>query len=120
MPGDYFPGTDNGDGTYTCEINPDAEVNGYTAKTAPVVMPIDTPGYSAQAALTDYLSLTEYTEAGFVYVHAGCRGKDAGVTDIKAAIRYLRYTDDITPGFEEDLQKTDAGIYSVPETEHMK
>lgn len=107
VPGDYFSGTDNGDGTYTCEVNPDAEINGYTAKTAPVVMPIDTPGYSAQAALTDYMSLTEYTEAGFVYAHAGCRGRDAGapagVTDIKAAIRYLRYTDDITPGDAEKL-----------------
>lgn len=107
VPGDYFSGTGNGDGTYTCEVNPDAEVNGYTAKTAPVVMPIDTPGYSAQAALTDYMSLTEYTEAGFVYAHAGCRGRDAGapagVTDIKAAIRYLRYTDDITPGDAEKI-----------------
>lgn len=107
VPGDYFSGTDNGDGTYTCEVKPDAEVNGYTAKTAPVVMPIDTPGHSAQAALTDYMSLTEYTEAGFVYAHAGCRGRDAGapagVTDIKAAIRYLRYTDDIAPGDAEKI-----------------
>lgn len=107
VPGDYFSGTDNGDGTYTCEINPNAEVNGYTAKTAPIVMPIDTPGYSAQAALTGYTSLTEYMEAGFVYVHAGCRGRDAGapagVTDIKAAIRYLRYINDITPGDAEKI-----------------
>lgn len=102
VPGDYFSGTDNGDGTYTCEVDSDAKVNGYAAQTAPIVMPIETPGYSAQAALTDYTSLTEYMEAGLVYVHAGCRGRDAGapagVTDIKAAIRYLRYTDDIVPG----------------------
>lgn len=52
VPGDYLPGTDNGDGTYTCEINSDATVNGYTAETAPIVMPIETLGYSAQAALT--------------------------------------------------------------------
>ncbi len=107
VPGDYFLGTDNGDGTYTCEINPDGTVNGYTAQTAPIVMPIDTPGYSAQAALTDYRSLTEYMEAGFVYVHAGCRGRDAGapagVTDIKAAVRYLRYVDDLVPGDGEKI-----------------
>ena len=107
VPGDYFSGTDNGDGTYTCEINSDAEVNGYTAKTAPIVMPIDTPGYTAQAALTGYTSVTEYMEAGFVYVHAGCRGRDAGapagVADLKAAIRYLRYTDDVTPGDAEKI-----------------
>lgn len=107
VPGDYFSGTDNGDGTYTCEVNSDAEVNGYTAETAPIVMPIDTPGYSAQAALTDYTSLTEYMDAGFVYVHAGCRGRDAGAlagaADIKAAIRYLRYIDDIAPGDTEKI-----------------
>lgn len=107
VPGDYFSGTDNGDGTYTCEVNLDAAVNGYTAETAPIIMPIETPGYSAQAALTAYTSLTEYMEAGLVYVHAGCRGRDAGapagVTDIKAAIRYLRYIDDITPGDTERI-----------------
>ncbi len=107
VPGDYFTGSENGDGTYTCEINPDASVNGYSAKTAPIVMPIETPGYMAQAALTSYASFTEYMEAGFVYVHAGCRGRDAGapagVTDLKAAIRYLRYTDDVTPGDAEKI-----------------
>ncbi len=107
VPGDYFTGSENEDGTYTCEIDPDASVNGYSAKTAPIVMPIETPGYSAQAALTSYASFTEYMEAGFVYVHAGCRGRDAGapagVTDLKAAIRYLRYTDDIAPGDAEKI-----------------
>lgn len=107
VPGDYFSGTDNGDGTYTCKVNSDANVNGYTAQSAPIVMPIETPGYSAQAALTGYTSLTEYMEAGLVYVHAGCRGRDAGapadVTDIKAAIRYLRYTDETTPGDAEKI-----------------
>ena len=107
VPGDYFSGTDNGDGTYTCKVNSDANVNGYTAQSAPIVMPIETPGYSAQAALTGYTSLTEYMDAGFVYVHAGCRGRDAGapagVTDLKAAIRYLRYTDETTPGDAEKI-----------------
>lgn len=107
VPGDYFSGTDNGDGTYTCEVNPDATVNGYTAETAPIVMPIETPGYTAQAALTDYTSVTEYMDAGFLYVHAGCRGRDAGapagVTDLKAAIRYLRYINDTMPGDAEKI-----------------
>ncbi len=107
VPGDYFSGTDNGDGTYTCEVNADAKVNDYTAQSAPIVMPIETPGYSAQAPLIGYTSLTEYMEAGVVYVHAGCRGRDAGapagVTDIKAAIRYLRYIDDSMPGDAERI-----------------
>ncbi|MBQ6368271.1 MAG: hypothetical protein IJJ30_07045 [Erysipelotrichaceae bacterium] len=107
VPGAYMNATDNGDGTYTCEISEDGEVNGYTADTAPIVMPINTPGYSAQSALTSYTSVTSYTEAGFVYVHAGCRGRDAGapagVTDLKAAVRYLRYSDDTLPGSAEKI-----------------
>ena len=107
VPGAYMTGTDNGDGTYTCEWNLDGEINGYTADTAPIVMPINTPGYSAQASLTAYTSVTEYTEEGFVYVHAGCRGRDAGapagITDLKAAVRYIRYTEDTLPGDAERI-----------------
>ena len=107
VPGAYMDATDNGDGTYTCEMNPDAAVGAYTAETAPIVMPINTPGYSAMAALTSYASFTSYTDEGFVYVHAGCRGRDAGapagVTDLKAAVRYLRYTDDVIPGNAERI-----------------
>ena len=107
VPGAYMTGTDNGDGTYTCELDESAEINGYTAATAPVVMPINTPGYSAQNALTDYTDVSEYTSAGFVYVHAGCRGRDegapAGVTDLKAAVRYIRYCDDVLAGDSESI-----------------
>ena len=107
VPGAYMTATENGDGTYTCEIDPDAVVGAYTAETAPIVMPINTPGYSAMAALTSYASFTSYTDEGFVYVHAGCRGRDAGapagVTDLKAAVRYLRYTDDVVPGNAERI-----------------
>ena len=73
VPGAYMNAIDNGDGTYTCELNDSEKVNGYTAFTAPIVMPINTPGYSAQSALTDYTDVSSYTDAGFVYVHAGCR-----------------------------------------------
>ena len=107
VPGAYFIGAENGDGTYTCDVNYSAEVNNYTAGTAPIVMPIETPGYTAQSALTAYTSLTDYMDAGFVYVHAGCRGRDAGapagVTDLKAAIRYLRYSDDVIAGNAERI-----------------
>lgn len=107
VPGAYMTATDNGDGTYTCEIDPDAVVGAYTAETAPIVMPINTPGYSAMEELTSYASFTSYTDEGFVYVHAGCRGRDAGapagMTDLKAAVRYLRYTDDVVPGNAERI-----------------
>ena len=107
VPGAYMDATDNGDGTYTCIINEANQVGSYTASSAPIVMPINTPGYSAMAALTEYKSFTEYTDQGFVYVHAGCRGRDtgapAGITDLKAAVRYLRYTDDTIPGNAESI-----------------
>ncbi len=107
VPGAYMTGTENGDGTYTCELS-DGTVNGYTAGTAPIVMPINTPGYSAMSALTDYSSSAKtYTSAGFVYVHAGCRGRDAGapagVTDLKAAVRYVRYCDEVIAGSAERI-----------------
>ncbi|MBP3241389.1 MAG: tannase [Oribacterium sp.] len=95
VPAAYMEAIDNGDGTFTCSISKTAVVNGYTAETAPVVFPVDTPGYAAQSPMTEYKSVSDYTDAGFIYVHAGCRGRDAGapagVTDLKAAIRYIRY-----------------------------
>lgn len=107
VPGAYMNAEDNGDGTYTCEINTSEKAGNYTAETAPIVMPINTPGYSAMSALTSYSSFAEYTGAGFVYVHAGCRGRDAGapagVTDLKAAVRYIRYSDDTIPGSAESI-----------------
>ena len=94
---------DNGDGTFTCTINSQAAVKGYTADSAPIVIPVNTPGYSAMTAPTDYVAdSASYTAAGFIYVAAGCRGRDAGapagVTDLKAAIRYIRYNDGVIPG----------------------
>lgn len=108
VPGAYFDAKDNGDGTYTCSLNDSAQAAGYTAKTAPMAIPVNTPGYSAMNAPTDntsscgYGNISDYTSEGFVLVFAGARGRDAGapagVTDLKAAIRYTRYNDDILPG----------------------
>lgn len=144
VPGAYFNAVANGDGTYTVTLNKDAVINGYTAETAPVVMPVNTPGYAAQTAPTGYTSgLDAYMEAGFIYVVAGCRGRENmmklipggeipedipeqmkediarlseasegedvtgsapwAVTDLKAAVRYLRYNSDVLPGDEEKI-----------------
>lgn len=96
VPGSYMNATANSDGTYTCTINATATVNGYTASTAPVVVPVNTPGYAAQSAPSGFSSsLSTYTKAGFVYLWPGMRGKThgapLGVVDLKAAIRYFRY-----------------------------
>lgn len=103
VPAAYMTAVDNGDGTFTCEINEAGSVGGYTARTAPIVLPVDTPGYSAMAAPSGYVQgVSAYTGAGFVYVAAGCRGRDAGapagVTDLKAAIRFVRYSAETIPG----------------------
>ena len=105
IPGEYMDATDNGDGTYTCEINYEntAGSSNYTAATAPIAFPVNTPGYAAMDAPTEYDSsfgygsVSDYTSEGFILVVAGARGRDAGapagVTDLKAAIRYIRYND---------------------------
>lgn len=104
VPGAYFTGTKDADGTYTVAPNASGSVAGFTAATAPIVMPVNTPGYSAQQPPSSYSYelVSTYLDAGFVYVAAGMRGRDTetdsytgnapwGVTDLKAAVRFLRY-----------------------------
>ena len=111
VPGAYFTGTDNGDGTRKVEINASGSINGFTPATAPIVLPVNTPGYASQKPPTQYSydSISDYMAAGFIYVHAGLRGKDPnadsyvgnapwGVTDLKATVRYLRFNSASLPG----------------------
>lgn len=96
IPGKYMTATSNGDGTYTADLNTNAKIGEYTSTTAPIVMPINTPGYSKMNALTEYSSeAATYTKEGFIYMAAGLRGRDtgapSGVVDAKAAIRYIRW-----------------------------
>lgn len=103
VPGSYFDGRENGDGTYTVTVNKSKKAGGFTSETAPFVMPIQTPGYSACDAPADYVGqVKEYTDAGLIFVYAGARGRDhglpAGVTDFKAAIRYVRHNKSVLPG----------------------
>jgi len=116
VPGAYMTATANSDGTFTAALNEQGSVNGFTAKTAPMVLPVNTPGYSAQQAPTayGYDEISNFLKAGFIYVHAGMRGKangyDAsgnltysggapwGVTDFKAAVKFIRYNKEVLPG----------------------
>lgn len=114
VPADYMDCTKSGD-KYTCTLNETNEIEGYTSKTAPIVMPINTAGYSAQKAPTGYSynEMSTYLKAGFIYVYSGARGRNNGddysggapwgVTDFKAAIRYLRYNSNNLPGDEESI-----------------
>ena len=121
VPGAYVAATDNGDGTYTLTVNDAGTVNGYTAATAPIVFPVNTPGYSAQAAPASYSydEVASYLQAGFIYVQAGLRGRNNGyddvgnllysggapwgVTDLKAAVRYVRYNAGVLPGNTDNI-----------------
>jgi hypothetical protein len=121
VPGVYMTATANGDGTYTAKVNELGSLNGFTAKTAPMVFPVNTPGYSDQQAPTayNYDSVSSYLEAGFIYVAAGMRGKDNGydasgqlsysggapwgVTDFKAAVRFIRYNQAVLPGNAQSI-----------------
>lgn len=108
IPAAYMKAENNGDGTYTCKMNQNGELKGYTASNAPIVIPVNTPGYTAMAAPKDYVSDSAcYTSAGFIYVNAGCRGREAGaplgITDLKAAVRYIRYCADEIPGSTERI-----------------
>ena len=99
VPGAYMTATANGNGTYTCTINSTATVNSYTSSTAPIVVPVNTPGYSPQSPPSGYSSSVEkYTSKGFIYLWPGCRGKThgapLGVTDLKTAVRYFHYLQD--------------------------
>lgn len=108
VPGAYFTGTDNGDGTWTCTVNESGSIGQYTTLTAPLILPVNTPGYAAMAAPTGYSSsmgygnVSDYTSVGMIVIFAGARGRDAGapagVTDFKAAIRYTRWNADLLPG----------------------
>ena len=114
VPGAYLEATANGDGTYTASVKSDAQVGQFTAATAPYVLPVNTPGFNASQAPTWLADgIASYTQAGMIYLQPGIRGRDNtidslgqevvggapwGVTDLKAAIRYVRYNKDLLPG----------------------
>ena len=115
VPGAYLSCTSAGDDLYSCTPNNSGSVGNYTAANAPIVFPVNTPGYSAVSAPTsyNYNQISDYLSAGLIYVQSGARGRNNGtnsngesyaggapwgVTDFKAAIRYLRYNASNLPG----------------------
>mmetsp|Transcript_45902 Transcript_45902/g.99087 ORF Transcript_45902/g.99087 Transcript_45902/m.99087 type:complete len:656 (-) Transcript_45902:64-2031(-) len=119
VPAQYMTATLNSDGvTYTASIDSSAarRIGGFTSLTAPIVIPVNTPGYAAFQPPTSYTysSISSYLKAGIIYVQAGMRGRTNGydsngdlsysggapwgVADLKAAVRYLRYNAALLPG----------------------
>lgn len=76
VPAEYMTGTKNSDGTYTCKVNTSGKVGSFTSSTAPIVFPVNTPGYASQPAPTQYSynDISSYMKAGYIYVCAGMRG----------------------------------------------
>ncbi|MBE6498116.1 MAG: esterase [Methanobrevibacter sp.] len=110
VPGKYFEATENSNGTYSCKIKDGEQVGNYTSSSAPIVMPVNTPGYSSCTAPSSYNAgeIKNYTDAGFIYLNAGCRGRDNaeapdGVTDLKSAVTYYRFNGDVLPGDTENI-----------------
>ena len=111
IPKEYLTCTNPQEGKYDCEINISGKKGNYTSSNAPIVMPVETPGYAAMKAPTSYSydTVSEYIENGIIFAYAGCRGRYEGtedyiagapwpVTDLKSAIRYLRYNKNNLPG----------------------
>ena len=111
IPGEYMTCSAS-NSKYSCSINSSGIKGSYTASNAPYVMPVNTPGYTAMSAPTSYSynTVSNFLAKGIIYIYAGCRGRyqsssDSvlsgapwGVTDLKAAIRFLRYNSDSLPG----------------------
>lgn len=93
--------------TYTCEPNADKRIDMLRSTNAPIVMPIETPDYASMPALHQYRDVSKFTNAGLVYIHAGCRGIEqaapACVADLKAAIRFIRHNKNNIPADTESI-----------------
>lgn len=103
VPAPYMNCTQNTDNTYSCSKQDiEKKVGLYNYRSAPYLFPVNAPEYNATKALTDYIDVTPYTDNGLIVVYAGSRGREHGapygVTDLKAAIRYIRYNNQILPG----------------------
>ena len=102
---------------YSCVPNMAAIIGRYTVRTAPIVSVINSPDYKAEQALSEYRPFNDFTDAGFIYAHIGFRGIEtgapAGVTDIKAAIRFIKYNSERIPGNTDSIYLLAANEGSV-------
>lgn len=96
------------------EINYDAEINGYTAKSVPVIFENNSAGYKQMPHVWlggPRCYAEQYLNHGFVYISCGNRGVEStdengnscgkspiNLIDLKMAIRFLRHNKDSIPG----------------------
>ncbi len=95
-------------------IDPQGSMNGYTAKTAPVIFNNNSAGYMQMPHMWlggPRCFGPQYLERGFVYVTSGNRGHEskdakgrrcgkapANLIDLKMALRFLRHNSALIPG----------------------
>ncbi|MBQ1490707.1 MAG: hypothetical protein IIZ39_02000, partial [Blautia sp.] len=104
----------NEDGTFNWE----AEVNGYTAATAPIVFRNNCAGWFSSSPENDgenMCSFNEIISSGYIFVSCGARSRNANngeaepnhvsvgkapapIVDLKAGIRFLRLNQGVIPG----------------------
>ena len=115
VPKEYLTCTQSND-KYSCDINSSGIKGSYTASNAPIVLPVDTGGYAAMKAPTtyEYNKVSKFMEKGIIYLYAGCRGRYEDstsivsgapwpITDLKSAIRYVRYNTKLIPGSKDKI-----------------
>lgn len=100
----------------------EAEVNGFTAATAPIIFRNNCSGWMSSSPENDTenkIGLNSYMENGYVYVACGARSRDASngdslnhynwgkapapIVDLKAGIRALRALSGLIPGDVEKI-----------------
>lgn len=96
------------------EIDETGEMNGYTAKTVPVIFENNSAGYMQMPHTWldgPRCYAHPYLKQGYVYVTSGCRGHEsrdaqgrlcgkspASLVDLKTAIRFIRHNRESLPG----------------------
>lgn len=116
VPGEYFIGEKNNDGTYKCSINPNGKKTRYTAETAPMIISIESNEEIEQKPHKEYNIeiIRKYINEGYVYIWPGFRGLKEkqnmqndeeystaiiqGIADVKAMIKFLRFNKEVLPG----------------------
>lgn len=107
VPKKYLRCQENDDNTHFCETNMASRIEQYTVRNAPFVFEINSPLYANTPALNEYQDYTQYTNRGVIYLHIGFRGLEYGapaaITDLKAAIRFIKYNSERIPGNREAI-----------------
>lgn len=124
VPGAYFEGKAHG-ATYECHVKEDSQAAEIPQASAPILLPVNCGDFGPQIAASTYSyeGLKTYLDAGCIYVFAGCRGRSGGyesknqlegdgsfdggmpwnITDLKAAVRFLRYNAAALPGGAQSI-----------------